>query len=452
MTAASEIPILRESITYAARLIDAARSFGDPRYHFHRRVNWSYRYAERFYEDEVECFEESPEAYLAGRTRRPAQLADVYRQRLSAQQVMVVVMKAFAHWLFLLLGRQADRRLQAAGVHTYRKCYVDDIELVFDPNEAGVIRAVYPFPINVRRQLRYLAYLRRRKLDFKLAGNPYLPADVLRFVVRRDVRSLLRMESRAQILHAGQVARLGVRTVQLSDEFDMGSLDFTKRLSRLRVWVVNSAHGAGKYLPMHAYPEFHTLTEKQQRYYHPTRPCTYTMRRLNERLPEHPVVASIGYVNRGVSFVFLSQLFVGLCDAVHENEEVVTARLRDAFGDDDRVRLLYKPHPNRNGHDVPAGFSRLDDLAAVNGRPGTVFGSFFSTCQIDPTFKGRKVLIRGRRIYPEMAFDDCEPIVDVNELIELLSSLAHRLSDEGTPVPTGIFAVDTPVDGGKGDR
>ena len=425
--ALSEIPMLRESITYAARLIDAAKRFAEPRYYFHRRVNWSYRYGERFYVREAECFEEGPDAYLSGRAQHPPELADVYAQRLTLRQVVVVVMKVLAHWLFHLLGRSADRHLRTRGVQTYRKCYVDDIELVFDPAEASVIRAVYPFPITIRRQLRYLAYLRRERLDFKLAGNPYLAGDLLRFIIRRDVKSVMRLESRAHILHAAQVVRLGVRTVQLSDEFDIGSLDFTRRLARFPVRVINSAHGAGKYLPVHAYPEFHILTLKQQRYYHATRPCKYTLRRLNVRKAARPrdakfasPYAAIG----GVTLVFIGQTFAGLTDHVPRNETAVLTRLRKEFGEVEGVRLFYKPHPSSKWFAAPPGFIHLSDLEEVNGRPETLFASCFSTCQIDPTFKGRKVLIRSEFIHPEIAFDESEPIITLDELVSLVATLA----------------------------
>lgn len=418
---ATEIPLLRESAAFAARLIDAAGRFSEPRYHFHRRVNWSYRYGERFYAREAGCFTATPDAYLSGQATQAPELEDVYARALRPRQVAVVLLKVLAHWLFQLLGHAAGHRLRAQGVQTYRKCYVDDIELVFNPAQAGVVRAVYPFPINLRRQLAYLAYLRREHLRFKLAGNPYLASDLLRFIARRDVRSLMRMESRAQLLHARHVAGLGVRAVQLSDEFDIGSLDFTRCLARWPVRVVNSAHGVGKYFPVHAYQEFHVLTLKQQHYYLGVRDCRYALRRLNERsrAPSRSGDAS-GHVpeHDGVHLVFLSQTFAGLADIIANNEAVAVTRLRNEFEGVNGIRLLYKPHPNRRQPGPPAAFELLANLEDVNNRAGTIFVSFFSTCQIDPAFKGLKLLLRGELIYPGIAFDDDEPILDLNGLVD----------------------------------
>lgn len=422
---AHEIPLLRESAAYATRLMDAARAFAQPAYHWHRRVNWSYRLDENFYVREGRLFSAAPDDYLAGRVGTPSTLDDVYLQRLRWKQTLVVLAKVLAHWSFHVLGRFADRRLRADALQVYRKGYVDDIELVFDVDQAAVVRAIYPFPINVRRQLRYLRHLHRSGRRFKLAGNPYVPGDVWRFVLKRDVRSLVRLESRAQVRHARQVAALGVKTVQLSDEFDIGSLDFARALARFPVHVVNSAHGVGKYLPMHAYQEFHVLTLKQQQYYRAVRPCQYPLRRLNVKpsTATGPAIGPVGPV-RGIDLIVLSQSFGGPPGLIEENEALLVNGLVQGLAGLADLRLHYKPHPNRNGPTAPLGFELLTDLHRVNARAGTVFVSFYSTCQIDPSFIGRKILVRGHLIHPEIAFDDSEEIVDLSQLIALLRELA----------------------------
>lgn len=424
-----EIPLLREAVAFSARLRTAAHAFDNPRYFLHRRVNWSHRYGRAFYLHESDCFRRSPETYLAGAANEPPALEDVYAQRLGLRPLVVVLAKVLAHWTFRLFGGRAWR--PAAAI--YRKAYVDDIELVFDPAQQGVLRAVYPFPLNLRRQLRYLGFLRRQRHAYRLAGHAYLPIDLLRLLTRRDMRSLMRLESRAQIRHAQEVLATGVRLVQLSDEFDIGSLDFCRRLARGGARVVNSAHGVGKYLPVHAYDEFHVLTDKQRRYYHAVRPCRYTMRPLNDRTS---AALEPTRTTDEVDLVFLSQDFAGVSTIVAVNEQRVLASLREALARDDRVRLHYKPHPNRSAAAAPDGFRLLTDIAAVNGRPGTVYVSFFSTCQIDPAFKGRKVLLRGDLIHPDIAFDDTETIVDVAGLIRMVRVSCSPAQPRCEPAPS----------------
>ncbi len=443
---APEIPLLRESASFAARLLVAAGKFNQSTYHFHRRANWSYRYAVKFYAQEADLFIQAPLAYLNGQARQPPQLDDVYAQPLRAKQLIVVLLKVAAHTLFRFLGSWADSGAGAAGARIYRKAYVDDVELVFDPQERGVLRAVYPFPLNLRRQWRYLFFLRRQGHRFKLAGNPYQLIDLLRLLHLRDVRSLMRLESRAQVLHARQVAKLGVAVVQLSDEFDIGSLDFARTLARYPVRVVNSAHGVGKYFPVHAYQEFHVLTKRQMAYYRTARPCTYRMRELNNRLPvaststQQPQTGTRAVVN----LVLLSQSFVGVSEVVTQNEGRVVQLLRAEFADSPRVQLLYKAHPNSHRSAAPAGFELIGNVESVNGHVGTVFLSFFSTCQIDPAFRGHKVLLRGGLIYPEIAFDQHEPILDTEALIPWINAHQQRLADEpAKAAPTAAGSAES---------
>lgn len=417
MMATVEIPLLRESAAFVARLEQATSVFGESRYRLHRRINWTHRYDARFYDSENECFRAAPDAYLAGRAVPPGAVQDVYSMPLSPRALAVVFAKVAAHWLFRLLGRLSLQRCTA----TYRKAYVDDIELVFDPSEQDVLRMVYPFPLNARRQLRYIASLHRDRRAWRFAGHAYGVRDLLRLLVRRDVGTLMRLESRAQIRHAEELLRRGVLRAQLSDEFDIGSLDFSRRLRRAGVQVVNSAHGVGKYLPVHAYGEFHVLTDRQLDYYRAVRSCRYATRRLNDRGD-----TALAPVDGVVRLVFLSQVFAGVSEIVSTNEARAVARLHASLGGDARVQLLYRAHPNQGRVQTPDGFTALQDLASVNGRAGTVFVSFFSTCQIDPMFKGRKVLLRGELIYPEIAFDDSETIVDLDGLVQLVADAADR--------------------------
>lgn len=425
-----EIPLLRESVAFAARLVAAVDRFDAPRYQRQRRANWTYRYDSEHYARESALFRADPLAYLDGRAPPARQPADVFAQRLRGKTVLTMAAKVLAHWAFRLLGRMAEHELPAQGVVVYRKAYVDDIELVFDPEQQGVVRAVYPFPISLPRQWRYLRRLQDEGRRFKLAGHAYAAADLLRLLWRRDVGALRRMESRAQVRHAREVAALGVRQVQLSDEFDIGSLDFARTLVRCGAQVVNSAHGVGKYFPVHAYPEFRVLTRRQADYYHAIGPCRYELRKLNL----HRAMAgsgTTGQTAREVALVFLSQVFGGISPLIAEAEGRVVSVLASMLSGVPGVRLLYKPHPNNERPTPPEGFAFLPDVLAVNGRAGTVFASFFSTCQIDPSFAGTKVLLREQLIHPEIAFDDTEPVLDAAGLVAMIRSLARDLHATG---------------------
>lgn len=407
MSIMEEIPLLRESVTYSRRLIRAAQSFAESRYHFHRRINWSYRYSNLFYLYESNLFQALPDKYIQDDVSTEPQLDDVYVNQLSGKQIVNVVMKVAAHTLFALIGCLADRKIRRAQLNIYRKAYVDDIELVYDPEQPSVVRAVYPFPINLKRQLRYLRFLQQKGYRYKLAGYPYGIQDFIYFLRKRNVRTLMRMESRAQIRHAQEVAGLGVTKVQLSDEFDIGSLDFTRALARFGIVVVNSAHGVGKYFPVHAYEKFETLTLKQQAYYKAIKPCKYSLRQLNDFSKKKSPTNSDNFLD----IVFISQIFSGVSPLIVRAENVVIRELASVPQLGLKAKLWYKPHPNKHDPSTPEGFEKLSKPEDINNER-TVFVSLFSTCQIDPSFKGEKLLIRESLIRPEIAFDDTEIIVD----------------------------------------
>ncbi len=118
----------------------------------------------------------------------------------------------------------------------------------------------------------------------------------------------------------------------------------------------------------------------------------------------------------------MSQRFGDSQEVIAEAESELLEVLRREFAGRPAVKLIYKPHPNRTKvRDVP-GFLLLSNQTQVNNREGTIFVSFFSTCQIDPSFKGRKFLIRAKHIYPEIAFDESDRIKSISELVELLRS------------------------------
>ena len=418
-----EIPLLRESAAFSSRLIAAAQMFGDSRYFCHRRVNWSYRYSETFYAAESQIFRENPAAYIDNRVRRETFLEDVYANSLPRRLVIKTVAKVFTHLIYRAVGVISFRFSRHSELNVYRKAYVDDIELVFDPEEPSVLRGVYPFPISPLRQIKYLGFLIKQRYDFKVTGYPYIWRDFVHFIIRRDVRSMMRLESRAQIRHAKELVSKGIIAVQLSDEFDLGSLDFTRTMNRLSVEIVNSAHGIGKYLPVHAYKIFKVLTQRQVEYYHAINHCRYQKFQLNQS--DVPAITDADA--RGCNLIFLSQSLGPAGNAViNTNEVAVISRLQAEFSKISDVHLYYKPHPNYLNKIIPKNFKAWPTTEGAHISHRSIYVSFFSTCQIDPSFEGRKILIRGDLIFPEISFDETEEIVDLDTLVTIVHHAAHQ--------------------------
>ena len=417
-----DIPLLRESVAYSARLARAVQALGESRYVMHRRINWSHRYADRFYAGEATAFIADSGGYIADALGSVSPLEDVFRRRLTWPMLRAVVLKTVVHWLFAIVGRVQGWIPGAFRAAFYRKAYVDDIELVFDPEAADTMRAVYPFPLSLKRQLRYFRRLLRERRHFRLAGHGYLVGDFVQVLRRRDIWSVMRLEARAQLRHARDIARQGYMRVEMSDEFNLGSLEFTRMLRRARIPHVNRAHGVGKYLPVHAYEHFTTLTDLQENFYIAVLPCRYDRSPLNDASSLRPLPP--GEASGRIRLVLLSQTFPGLDGIVRDQELKIIDRLGTEFANHPMVALHFKPHPTQGSRPPPGGFRTVARLEEVNGRPGTVFVSQFSTCQIDPTFKGRKYLVRGGLVHPEIAFDRDQPILDLDGLVAEIRNLA----------------------------
>lgn len=411
-----EVPLLRESTAFSHRLIGASFAIGEHRMRALRRINWSWRKSDEFYRREAELFLADPDQYLSeSGPAKPVQLDDVFAKPVFWKDVAQVVLKVAAHFLFLVIGAPARARLRQP---IYRKAYVDDIELVFDPDQSGAVRFVYPFPISIKRQWRYLSFLRQKGYPFVLDGNRYGLRDLVHFILRRNIASLARLERRSELRNAQALVRLDPVAVQLSDEFNIGSFDFARALAHYGLPTHNVAHGVGKYLPVHAYGRFDVLTQAQEDFYLAAIPCEYGRHALSATFGVKEVVAPTGPRD---AVVMLSQDFGDPESMIGQAEARVIEQLARARAERLCEALYFKPHPNNQNPNLPSGFQLIASIDKIGTLPDPILLSLFSTTHVDPRFKGRKFLVRTKYIRPEIAFDDADRIIDVDRLVELLS-------------------------------
>lgn len=430
--ALADVPLLKESTAFVRRLEQGLHSRNECRYHAARRVNWSYRYASQFHAAELELFCKNPDAYLAIPLEPTPQVEDVFVQSVSKAKLLEVVAKVAAHWLFAAVGyvMRVGKPLQDKSI--YRKCYVDEMENIYDPDESGVMRYVYPFPLSVKRQLRYFQYLARKRYPFRTAGYPYDFRDLFHFILRRDVRSLQKLESRAQV-RLGRLIRSqrNWKTLQLADEFDICGLDFVRSVKRSDLQVVNAAHGVGKYFPFHAYDEFRILMQRQEEYYKSIFPCRYVRQDLRSSGQD----AGWADTDAGgaIQLVFVSQTSTRAGAYLGDCEHDVLQRLRKSFQGRDDIELWIKVHPNRKEPLRVEGFQILQSLSMLRSEQNTVFVSFFSTSHIDPAFKGRRYLLNYELLKPAIAFDDDGSILDLEGFIRAVTELLTTRQRDSAP-------------------
>lgn len=177
-----------------------------------------------------------------------------------------VVVKAVSHRLFRLAGMLAGSRWRAC--NTIVRSWVDvTLELVdIRIEDCGIL--VYPFPLNVRRQLRYLKQLKQNGYRFRLAGMPYSITRVLLWAIRPDDERIAAIEVTAARRHAEEIQkRYSPSQVLTTEEFEAGTFALGSELRSRGIRVTNMAHGVGKYSPYVSFDEFHVFNDMQESYY-----------------------------------------------------------------------------------------------------------------------------------------------------------------------------------------
>lgn len=261
---------------------------------------------------------------------------------ISWRHVVLLFAKALLHRLFRLLARRAEGgdTLVRAWVEVSAAIYPDEVR------QGQVL--VYPFAMNVMRQLRFLRWCRLEGIRASLAGMPYSLAAITAGLLRRQPNDLLlaQAEMRANAFHAQELLARRPRQLLTSDEFETASLAMYQPLLAAGVHVVNSAHGVGNYCPHIAYSEFRVLTAAQSNFYVKRNPGIRYISLANER---HHIKGLSPYIRqRGkpVALVLIHQPFevspLKAEEAVQWALDAELARLAQLLC----LKYLIKLHPN----------------------------------------------------------------------------------------------------------
>ena len=407
----TDIPLLEQTVPFAQRIEAQVLRLGLSRYRHRRLVNFVFKYDTQYLEAEVERFYAYPEDFPGDGTPRCRITEGLLDAKVGGKTLVRQALKVCAHMVFRLIGS-----LQAGHVGGYRivrRCYVEDVEALF-PNNDVPVRLVYPFPLNPRRQLAYIRFLRTNGYAYVLSGLPYRFSDLVRtFVTERTYASFLRLESRAQMAHAFALARRfpDLEQIECSDEYDIGSIYFCSALRRLGVNSLNVAHGIGKYLPCHAYTHMQVMTQSQIKYYQTFNRMDVSFGLISDNVQNRLDIGD------DVAVVLLGQYSAGQSHHIRDAERQMVQILEGLAGDFSGARFFYKKHPNNAEED--AANTAIESLAGrlVQGRPERVVQiSLYSTCQVDPNFIGDKYLVESRYVKPQFAFDDEEPVIAIEDL------------------------------------
>lgn len=177
--------------------------------------------------------------------------------------VALLLAKAVLHRLFRLLMRKSDEAalIVRAWVEVTAAMYPAEIR-------SGRV-LIYPFALNVRRQLKFVRWCHAERLNLSLAGLPYPLGSILADIMCRKPNDqiLASAEIKANARHALELLGLAPRQLFTSDEFETASFVLYDSLVSSGVEVINTAHGVGNYCPNIVYSEFRVVTPSQQAFY-----------------------------------------------------------------------------------------------------------------------------------------------------------------------------------------
>lgn len=337
-----------------------------------------------------------------------------WRRLAQVRYVGRVVAKVLAHWLFILAGLAlAARKSRVQPSRSVIRAWVDVTEELYPEEFFDALVIVYPFDISFRRQWRFLASLRARKIRYTLAGYPYSPMLLFRWIVTRDDRYRASLELEAAVKHGEYVLRRFRPTCVLTtDEFEAASFAMHERLIAADVKVENKAHGVGKYSPFVSYSRFQVLNDSQADYYTRFNPGLHTTiapREVRE-WPLHKVRVLVlvdQLVKQDGSFL----------DAFQNRVLQVLKRIGPALGYDVALKL----HPNSKQA------STISGVVCERGLPWSpgeaLFLTAFSTAYLSFERLGPTWLLEDAFINPRLVFGKEARVASVDHLEEFIRGL-----------------------------
>ncbi len=268
------------------------------------------------------------------------------------QQTAVFVLKLLSHLLFRLF------RTKAFQLSIVTRAWVEVTESLYPDLHKSSHILIYPFPMNLMRQLRFMKRILLGKKAASLEGLPYsLKGLSLPFIsAERRLREIVKLETSAYLRHADEIVGRGAKTLQTSDEFEVGSVALCSRLRERGIPSINTAHGVGNYGPFQSYSEFVVLNSAQSDFYRERNPeIVFRIRTETNSIP-----AGTKTRNQHATIVFIHQNFRDLGLTFEDRLQLkIIGKLKEAallFG----INFVVKLHPN-------AATRNIDEIRKCTG-------------------------------------------------------------------------------------
>jgi len=319
------------------------------------------------------------------------------------------LLRVLAHRAFRIMGRFVGESSVLVGEPTtVLRSWVDVSLDLFEVEKQTTVVLVYPFPLSISRQLRYIRHLRANGFAYRLAGFPYRLRSVIPWCFRPSDADLADLESLAGTEHADELmARYGLQQLLTAEEFEAATFAFCEQLRSRQVYVQNRAHGVGKYSPFISYDEFAVFNEEQIKYY-----------KVYGRVGRFELVdddVTLPPVRAPQAIVLIDQLISedgSLLDALQRRIIDVIKIVAEKSNIDAAIKL----HPNSKLSHLE-GRQGVRHTRDIEWSPGeAIFLTVYSTAYLTFRRFGMTILVRDDLIDPSLVFGPGSFVVHVDAL------------------------------------
>lgn len=267
------------------------------------------------------------------------------------------VLKALLHRAFRFFSSPTihNQSIIRAWVDVSEKMFADDF-----PRSS--IR-IFPFNINVIRQIRFIKNCKAKSYSYSLDGLPYSLSKSLLSIFLKDelrLKKIAEFENSANLTYAHELLKLHPQRVLTSDEFEVASHLMYSYLIENGIKVTNCAHGVGLYCPYTAYSEYLYLTKNQGEFYR-SRFCE--MRISHQKTNPTSIRALTPPLqNARVAFVLIHQNFQAHNLKAEENILLAISKITKEASKQKGIPFFIKMHPNSKQKDIELAKSKLGGI------------------------------------------------------------------------------------------
>jgi hypothetical protein len=321
------------------------------------------------------------------------------------------LMKVFVNKLFYIFGELFSNRSNYIGNSQVIRTWVDVSIHLFQSEITKSYVLIYPFSINIKRQLLYIRSLREKKIQFQITGFSYSLINTIIWIFSRQDMKYFLLERDAYKHHSNwMLAKKKLKTLLTTDEFEPGSFILNKELMKNNITVINKAHGIGKYSPYINYNKFFVFNTSQVKYYSEySSGIEFSIYKREVYPQDLSNIKTLVFIDQlpepDGSLLHISQL-----KAVKELEKV-----SKMLGIDFKVKL----HPNVRV--VAKEYEHLKYSGKAQDIILPAFFTFFSTAYLEFEEFAPTVLLKDEVYDPSIIFGQDARVVNVNRISELFN-------------------------------